>query len=126
MKFIESKDAPKPIGAYSQAVITKGKMFLSGQIGINPITGKLVEGGIVQETEQVFSNIQAILAEAGLSLSHVIKVTVLLSDMKDFTAMNDVYGKSFKGNYPARSAFSVLELPKGARVEIEVIAEIEG
>lgn len=124
MEIIESLKAPQPVGAYSQAIKTKNFLYLSGQIGIDRNIGSIVEGGIEEETKQAIKNIQYILSEASLSITNIIKVTVLLSDINDFKAMNEVYEESFKGHYPSRSAFAVSGLPKGALVEIEVIAEV--
>ncbi|MDR0682870.1 MAG: RidA family protein [Dysgonamonadaceae bacterium] len=119
---IATKNAPAAIGPYSQAVKTGNIVFLSGQLGINPETGTFVPGFVVEQTEQIFTNIKAVLTEANLTLNNVVKTTVFLSDMADFAAMNEVYAKHFKEPYPARSAVAVKTLPKNALVEIEVIA----
>ena len=121
-KIINSKNAPAAIGPYSQAVLAGDTLYVSGQIPIDPETGKLVEGDITVQAEQVFKNIGAILNEAGFSFTDVVKSTVFLSDMADFKAMNEVYGRFYTENQPARSAFSVRQLPLGALVEIESIA----
>jgi 2-iminobutanoate/2-iminopropanoate deaminase len=121
-KIISTPDAPKAIGPYSQAVETNGMLFISGQIPIDPATGKFVEGGITEQTEQVMKNIEAILKTAGYDLSHVVKSTCLLSDMDNFAAMNAVYGTFYAENPPARAAYAVVRLPLGALVEIETIA----
>lgn len=121
-KIIASKNAPKAIGPYSQAVEANGFLFISGQLPINPETGEFPLGGIGEQTKQSFANIKAILNEAGLTIDNIVKTTVLLSDINDFTAMNEVYTSQFGDAYPARSAFAVKDLPKGALVEIEVIA----
>lgn len=121
-KIIATNNAPAAIGPYSQAVEINNMIFISGQIPINSSTGMLVEGGIKEQTQQSFNNIKAILAEAGLTTNHIVKTTVLLTDMNDFTDMNGVYESQFEGNFPARSAFAVKSLPKNALVEIEVIA----
>lgn len=121
-KIIATSQAPAAIGPYSQAVEVNGMIFVSGQIPIDPSTGEFVQGGIKEQTEQSFRNIKAILAEAGLTTSNIVKTMVLLSDINDFAAMNEVYASQFEGNYPARSAFAAKSLPKGALVEIEVIA----
>ena len=122
IKNIVSTDkAPAAIGPYSQAVCVGGMVFLSGQLAIDPATGNLVEGGIQAQTEQSLKNIEAILAEADLTLDNVVKTTVFLADINDFTAMNEVYAKHFTSNYPARSAVQVAALPKGGLVEIECI-----
>ena len=121
-KIIVSKNAPAAIGPYSQAVEANGFLFISGQLPINPRTGAFPEGGIKEQTKQSFLNIKAILTEAGLTMDNVVKTTVLLADISDFAAMNEVYTEQFQNTYPARSAFAVKDLPKGALVEIEVIA----
>lgn len=121
-KVIATNNAPAAIGPYSQAIEVNGMIFLSGQIPIDPATGDFVSGGIKEQTEQCFKNIKAVLAEAGLTMDNVVKTTVLLNDIASFAAMNGVYGEQFSGTFPARSAFAVKDLPKGALVEIEVIA----
>ena len=122
-QVISTPKAPAAIGPYSQAIRVGNLVFTSGQIPIDPATGVFVEGGIKEQTRQSLSNVQAILEEAGLSMSHVIKTTVFLADMNDFADMNAVYAEFFSEPYPARSAVAVKTLPKGALVEIEVIAE---
>ncbi len=121
-KIIFTKNAPAAIGPYSQAVEVNGTLYISGQVPVDPAIGKVVEGGIVEQTEQVMKNIEAILTEAGYDFSNVIKSTCLLSDMSNFAAMNEVYGKRYEVNPPARAAFAVKELPLGVMVEIETIA----
>ena len=121
-KIIYTSKAPNAVGPYSQAVEANGMLFISGQIPINPETGKVVEENITLQTEQVMKNISAILDEAGYSFADVIKSTCLLSDMSNFAAMNAVYGKYYSENPPARAAFAVKELPLGVMVEIETIA----
>ena len=121
-KIIHTSNAPAAIGPYSQAVEANGMLFISGQVAIGPQTGKVVEGGISEQTEQVMKNIGAILEAAGYTFSDVIKSTCLLSDMANFAAMNAVYGKYYPENSPARAAFAVKELPLGVLVEIETIA----
>ncbi len=123
-KIINTIKAPKAIGPYSQAVEVNGMLFISGQVPIDPETGKIVDGGITEQTEQVMKNIKAILLEAGYSFSNVVKSTCLLSDMANFAAMNEVYSKYYPDNPPARAAFAVKELPLGVLVEIETIAVI--
>ena len=123
MKAIESPNAPAAIGPYSQAVQTGNLIFCSGQLPIDPTTGKFPEGGIKEQTRQSLLNINRILEQEGLSLSNVVKTTVLLADISDIAAMTEVYAEMFKAPCPARSAFSVRDLPKGALVEIECIAE---
>ncbi|MFO7880613.1 MAG: RidA family protein [Bacteroidota bacterium] len=120
-KIHQTDKAPKAIGPYSQAVEANGMLFISGQVPVDPATGKIPEG-IEAQTEQVMKNIGAILEEAGYTYADVIKSTCLLSDMASFKAMNQVYGKYYAENPPARAAFAVKELPLGALVEIETIA----
>ena len=122
MKVIATKHAPAAIGPYSQAIEANGFVYLSGQLPIDPATGQFPEGGIKEQTRQSLLNAQAILKEAGLSLSHVVKTTVLLSDIANFGPMNEVYAEMFGAPFPARSAFAVRDLPKGALVEIECVA----
>jgi len=121
-RLINTDKAPKAIGPYSQAVEINGMLFISGQIPLNPGTGKFVEGGITEQTEQVMKNIGAVLKESGYSFKDVVKSTCLLSDMGNFTAMNAVYGKYYPENPPARAAYAVSKLPLGALIEIETIA----
>lgn len=122
MKALHTTNAPAAIGPYSQAIEINGFVFASGQIPIDPSTGKFVEGGIKEQTRQALTNASHILEEAGTDLSHVIKTTVYLADMNDFAAMNEVYATFFREPYPARSAVAVKDLPKGALVEVECIA----
>jgi len=121
-KVISTQNAPQAIGPYSQAIEANGMLFISGQIPLNPESGKLVEGDISVQTEQVMKNIEAILKEAGYSFNDVVKSTVLLSDMDNFKAMNEVYGKYYATEPPARAAFAVKTLPLNVLVEIETIA----
>ena len=121
-KVIATKNAPGAIGPYSQAIEVNGMLFISGQIPINPETGNIVEGGIIEQTEQVMKNLNGILTEAGYTFDNVVKSTCLLSDMSNFAAMNEVYGRCFEQNPPARAAFAVKTLPKEVLVEIEMIA----
>jgi 2-iminobutanoate/2-iminopropanoate deaminase len=121
-KIISTSKAPAAVGPYSQAVEINGTLYVSGQIPINPETGKLVEGDITVQTEQVFRNISAILETAGYTFSDVVKSTCLLSDISNFRAMNEVYGKYYSADQPARAAYAVKDLPLGALVEIETIA----
>lgn len=121
-KIINTDKAPKAIGPYSQAIEANGMLFISGQVPINPATGKLVEGDIKEQTEQVMKNIGAILEAAGLNFSNVVKSTCLLSDMDNFAAMNEVYGRYYTTEMPARAAYGVVKLPLGALIEIETIA----
>jgi 2-iminobutanoate/2-iminopropanoate deaminase len=120
-KVISTDKAPKAIGPYSQAIEANGTVYISGQLGINPETGTLVEG-IEKQTEQVLKNMGAILEAAGLSYKNVVKCTVLLDNMDNFKAMNEVYGKYFTEEAPARAAYGVVKLPLGGLVEIEAIA----
>lgn len=122
MKAISTKNAPAAIGPYSQAIEAGGMVFASGQLPINPATGAFPEGGIKEQTRQSILNAEAILKEAGCSLANVVKTTVLLADIADFATMNEVYASFFSEPFPARSAFAVRDLPKGALVEIEMIA----
>ena len=123
MKPVNTPNAPAAIGPYSQAIDSGcGLVFVSGQLPIDPATGAFPEGGVAQQTRQSILNAQAILKEAGLELSQVVKTTVFLADMGDFAAMNEVYGQFFTQPFPARSAVAVKTLPKGALVEIECIA----
>lgn len=123
MKPINTPNAPAAIGPYSQAIDSGcGLVFVSGQLPIDPATGAFPEGGVAQQTRQSILNAQAILKEAGLELSNVVKTTVFLADMGDFGAMNEVYGQFFTQPFPARGAVAVKTLPKGALVEIECIA----
>lgn len=122
MTPISTTNAPAAIGPYSQAVEINGMLFISGQIPVDPATGEFVEGGIKELTHRSLTNVQNILAEAGLTLSNVVKTTVFLANIADFAEMNEVYASFFQAPYPARSAMAVKTLPKGARVEIECIA----
>lgn len=121
-KVVKSDQAPKAIGPYSVGVQGGHFVFTAGQVGIDPATGNIVEGGVEAETRQALKNVESILKEAGSSLDRVVKTTVFLADINDFSRMNGVYGEFFKENPPARSAFQVAALPKGAAVEIETIA----
>ncbi len=121
-KVIFTDKAPKAVGPYSQAIEMNGHLFISGQVPIDPATGKVVEGGITAQTEQVMRNIEAILKEAGYAFEDVIKSTCLLSDMDNFAAMNEVYARYYPNNPPARAAYGVVKLPLGVLVEIETIA----
>ena len=125
MKAISTQKAPAAIGPYSQAIQVGNLVFTSGQIPIDPATGVFVEGGIKEQTRQSLSNVKAILEEVGLTMSNVVKTTVFMADMNDFAAMNSVYAEFFAEPYPARSAVAVKTLPKGALIEIEVIAGVQ-
>ena len=121
-KVIATKNAPAAIGPYSQATQVNGMLFISGQLPINPETGKFPEGGVAEQPHQSLKNVTAILAEAGYTFKDVVQTTVFLSDMADFAAMNEVYKQYYDTECPARSAFAVKVLPMGALVEIETIA----
>lgn len=122
MKPIVTSAAPAAIGPYSQAIEVNGFVYASGQLPIDPATGAFPEGGVQEQTRQSLLNVKAILEEAGLTLANVVKTTVYLADMGDFAAMNEIYSQFFSQPFPARSAVAVKALPKGALVEIEVIA----
>jgi 2-iminobutanoate/2-iminopropanoate deaminase len=122
---VSTSAAPAAIGPYSQAVRSGGFLFCSGQVGVDPATGQLVGGGdVAAETRQVLKNVGAVLAAAGTSFAGVVKATIFLADMADFATVNEIYGAAVGTPPPARSTFAVAGLPRGARVEIEVIAEL--
>ncbi len=121
-RSISTKKAPEAIGPYSQGIISGDFIFLSGQIGVDPGTGKMVEGGVLDQARQIFANIRSVLEEAGCSPDNVVKATVFLKNMNDFKNVNDVYSEFFSLPFPARSAIEVAGLPLGADIEIEVIA----
>ncbi len=121
-RIIRTPNAPAAIGPYSQAVEINGTLYVSGQIAIDPATGKMVEGNINVQTKQVLRNINAILKAAGYSFGQVVRSTCYLKDISDFKAMNEVYSQYYFENHPARAAFAVKELPMGALIEIETIA----
>jgi 2-iminobutanoate/2-iminopropanoate deaminase len=120
--IINTTQAPTPIGPYSQAVQAGNLLFISGQVPLNPATGTIEATDIAGETEQVMKNLNAVLTEAGYDFSHVVKTTIFLSDMSLFNAVNDVYGKYFSGNFPARETVAVKGLPRNVNVEISMIA----
>ncbi len=122
MKAIHTEKAPAAIGPYSQAIEVNGLVYTSGQIPVDPATGEFAEGGIKEQTRQSLTNVKNILEQAGTDMSKVVKTTVFLNDMNDFASMNEVYAQFFQQPYPARSAVAVEKLPKGALVEIEVVA----
>lgn len=122
MKQISTQNAPAAIGPYSQAIEVNGFVYASGQLPIDPATGAFPEGEVKEQTRQSLLSVKAILEEAGLALSNVVKTTVYLADMGDFAAMNEVYSQFFAQPFPARSAIAVKALPKGALVEVEVVA----
>ncbi|AIS59268.1 RidA family protein [Listeria ivanovii] len=121
-EIIQTNNAPKALGPYSQAVKVNNFIFTSGQLGINPETKELAEGA-VKQAEQAFQNLSAVLEEAGSGLDKIIKATVFFKDLNQFTAVNEVYATFFSNDFPARSAFQVAKLPLDAEIEIEVIAE---
>lgn len=122
LNMIYSDKAPEPVGPYSQAIQAENFLFTSGQIGIDPATGRMVEGGIREQARQVMENLGVILKTAGSDFSRVIKVTAFLGDLSDFVLFNEVYVKYFPKHRPARSAFQVVALPLGAMVEVEMVA----
>ncbi|HLS47252.1 MAG TPA: RidA family protein [Gemmatimonadales bacterium] len=126
MRFVATESAPKAIGPYSQGTISGGFLYTAGQIALDPATMQVTAEGITEQTRQVMTNLSAILAAAGTSLERVVKTTVFLTDMGDFEAMNEVYARAFGEHRPARSTVAVAGLPKGVRVEIEVVAEAGG
>ena len=124
-EVIRTDRAPVPVGPYSQAIRVDNSVFTAGQIGLDPATGKLVDGGIQPQTRQVLQNLSAVLEAAGTSLEHVVKTTVFLSDLDDFGEMNEVYAEFFAGHPPARSAIQAARLPLDALIEIEAVATVE-
>ena len=124
--FVSTAGAPKAIGPYSQGIIANGFLFTAGQVALDPAKGELVPGGIAEQTTRALENLRAILKEAGTDFSRVVKTTVFLVDMADFARMNEIYGTVFGEHRPARSTVAVAALPRGARVEIEVIAAVSG
>lgn len=126
IQAIQTSNAPRAIGPYSQAIRSGNLLFCSGQVGLVPETGKIIEGGVTAETERALKNLAAVLSAAGSSFARVLRTTVYLADMKDFEAMNEVYGRQFGEHRPARSTIQAAALPRGARVEIDVIAEVDG
>lgn len=124
-KIINTELAPEAIGPYSQSVLAGNILFISGQLPINPETGKFAGNDIKSQTEQSLKNIESILEKAGCTMDNVVKTTVLLNDMGDFAKMNEVYAKFFTKDYPARAAYEVAKLPKDALVEIEAVAVVD-
>ncbi len=124
LKTIAVANAPKAIGPYAQGIVAGGFLFTAGQIPLDPATMKLVPGDIAAQTQRVFDNLEAILAGAGLALADAVKATVYLADMADFAKMNEVYAARFGGHRPARSTVQVAALPAGARVEIDLVAQL--
>jgi len=121
-QIINTSDAPSPIGPYSQAVMVGNLLFISGQVAINPASGNVEAKDVIEETHQVMHNLKAVLAEAGIDFNSVVKTTIFLSDMSLFSTVNEVYGKYFKGDFPARETVAVKGLPKNVNVEISMIA----
>jgi len=124
MQRIETKNAPAPIGPYNQAIAHGGVLYVSGQIGSDPETGKLIAGDLEAETRQVMKNLKAVLEAGGSSIDHLIKCSIFFLDMGNFARINEIYGSFFNGHFPARETVEVSALPAGARVEISAIAEI--
>lgn len=122
MTIINTNNAPAPIGPYSQATAAGNFIFVSGQIPLNPVTGELITTGITDEAVMVMGNIKAILTEAGIGFENIVKTSIFLTDLGNFGQVNDVYGKYFTANFPARETVQVSALPKGVNVEISVIA----
>ena len=122
MTIINTNNAPAPIGPYSQATVAGNFVFVSGQIPLNPVTGELVTTGIADEAVMVMENIKAILTEAGIGFENIVKTSIFLTDLGNFGVVNEVYGKYFTANFPARETVQVSALPKGVNVEISVIA----
>ena len=125
-RLVSTPGAPRAIGPYSQGVVAGGFVFTAGQVALDPSTGELVAGGISEQTARALENLRSVLAEAGSDISQVVKTTVFLVDMADFAPMNEVYARVFGEHRPARSTIAVAALPRGARVEIEVIATVNG
>jgi 2-iminobutanoate/2-iminopropanoate deaminase len=121
-KIINTKNAPAPIGPYNQAIMAGKVLYISGQVCIDPVTGDLKNGNVQEETEQVMKNLNAILKEGGMSFNNVVKTTIFITDMKKFSEINEIYGKFFDGDFPARETVQVSALPKFVNVEISMIA----
>lgn len=124
LRRVHTEAAPAAIGPYSQAIVAGGFVFTAGQIALDPASGQVVEGDVAVQTERVMLNLAAVLRAAGSALEHVVKTTVFLADMADFSAMNEVYGRHFGDHKPARSTVQAAGLPRGARVEIDVVAVV--
>ncbi len=125
-QVIVTDKAPGAIGPYSQAIRIANLLYTSGQIAIDPQSGQFIDGDIVAQTEQVMKNLRAVLEAGGSSMANVVKTVVFLNDMNDFSTMNEIYGRYFESNYPARSCVAVKSLPKGAKIEVEVVALVDG
>ncbi len=121
-KIISTSKAPEPIGPYSQAISINGVLYVSGQIAIDPATGKIITINMIKETNQVMHNLMNILSEAGMDFTNVVKTTIYLTDMNNFSTVNEVYGSYFKKNFPARETVEVSRLPKDVNVEISIVA----
>lgn len=121
-KVVKTNHAPAPIGPYSQAIVSGNLMYVSGQIAIDPLTGGMIQDSIAAETGRIMENIGAILIEAGMDYANIIKTSIFLTDLNDFAVVNDTYGSYFSKDFPARETVEVSKLPKGARVEISVVA----
>lgn len=124
MNQITTDNAPKAIGPYSQAVKSDSLLFISGQLGIDPATSKMVEGGVKKEAVQALLNLKTIAEAAGSDMSRIVKTTILLDSMDDFAAVNEIYAEFFEGVFPARACYEVSRLPAGGKIEIEAVAEI--
>lgn len=124
MKSVHTDHAPAAIGPYSQAIAVSGFLFTSGQVGLNPATGELVDGGFEAQAKQVMANLEAVLGAAGCGFSDVVKTTIYLADMKDFPTINQIYGAAMGNHRPARSTVQAAGLPKGALVEIDLVARL--
>lgn len=124
-KAVETADAPRAIGPYSQAVIAGDFVFLAGQIGLDPKTGNLVEGGVEAQTEQVMKNLEAVLRASKSDFDNVVKATIFLADINDFAKVNEIYAKKFRAPFPARSTVQAAKLPRDARIEIELTAIVK-
>ncbi len=122
IEVISTKDAPKAIGPYSQAIRVQNMVYTSGQIPVDPLSGEIADGGIENQAKQALENLKAVLIEAETGLENVIKTTVFIKDMKDFALVNQIYGQYFKEPYPARSCVEVARLPKDVLIEIEAVA----
>lgn len=123
-EIVIASDAPKAIGPYSVAVKAGPFVFTAGQLGVDPVTGNLVEGGVEAQTHQAFANIKTVLTASGSGLEHIVKTTVFLKDMGDFARVNAIYAQYFTGDFPARTAVQVAALPKGGAIEIEAVAVV--
>lgn len=121
-QVVITEAAPKPVGAYAQGVVVGDTLYVAGQIGLEPVTGRLVAGGVVAEAEQALENVLAIVHAAGFSRGHVVKTTVYVTDLGDFPAINEIYGRYFREPYPARATIAAAALPARARVEIDAVA----